>query len=712
MHNKVRPVLHLFRSVFLLCIAGVQVGWCGLSLPPVYQLLMLSGKPGKKIFIIGDSTVHRHTTPYLAQISDCGDDNPDGTTFEGWGDELGRYMVYPENCINNARQGANSETYKTPPDDETLGVDRNWQVTRQMIEDAGGGLLLIQFGSSNENSLADTWPERKTLFQNNLRFYIDEARALNALPILVTPPEGRDDGIDAPADGTHPDTRAPYPSYIAEVAAETGTEILDLQLKSNIEFAKYSDQVLLREFGDCRYTNGTTDRVHYEPHGAKKVAGWVTELACTTLTDPSLCHAFHTPVDRVIPEIDLIGDYSVTLPPGESFLDPGATALDDRNGDMTAAVATNGVVYSDDAGEYPVTYDVTDNSGNHAIQVTRMVRVTTGATVREDAQDGDTENWNVYTGTGEIHNLYDRDRHSRVIELAGDNGLDDGFRYFENQDWNTPGETVISWSMKYNEEFTFFVSVFLDDGAYKIFEYRPIDTDMELTTSGRYRFGLGSNVLDGRWHNFTRDLAADLHALDPEASIDHIIRIAIRGSGRVDDIITAERNPRSDFVFNGHRYEIVKTARNRQQAVDDARTKGGYLVNIGSIAENHAVYSRLFRYIAAEEYDDTSSPDGGGAAYAWIGANDTARESTWVWDNNDTQFWDGLADGQAVGGLFNNWGRSTDQVQHEPDNWNNIQDAGALAIERWPTDTGSLGQPSQWNDIDGTTALFYVIEYD
>jgi hypothetical protein len=57
-------------------------------------------------------------------------------------------------------------------------------------------------------------------------------------------------------------------------------------------------------------------------------------------------------------------------------------------------------VYTDDAGEYPITYDVQDNAGNSAIQLTRTVKVTTGMTIREDAEDRDTANWNVYSGNG------------------------------------------------------------------------------------------------------------------------------------------------------------------------------------------------------------------------------------------------------------------------------------------------------------------------
>jgi hypothetical protein len=318
---------------------------------------------------------------------------------------------------------------------------------------------------------------------------------------------------------------------------EHGVEILDLHQKTNSEFSKYSDARLLEEFGDCSYNNGYVDRVHYEPHGAKKVAGWVKELACTELTNKSLCAQFSTSNDRVIPTIILKGDYYVTLAPGETFSDPGATALDDIDGNITTAITVAGIVNSDEAGEYPITYDVQDSSGNRAIRVTRIVRINSGITIREDAEDGDTANWIVYTGAGNITNIFDLDRQSRVIELNGPNGTADGFRY--NIIWNETNEMVLSWSMKYSEDFTFFVSAETTDGS-RIFVYQPTDNSTEITDGGaRYQFSLGSDVIDGTWRTFTRDLDADLNVLDPDNELISITRIAIRGSGLVDDITTS-----------------------------------------------------------------------------------------------------------------------------------------------------------------------------
>ena len=102
------------------------------------------------------------------------------------------------------------------------------------------------------------------------------------------------------------------------------------------------------------------------------------------------------------------------------------------------------------------------------------------------------------------------------------------------------------------------------------------------------------------------------------------------------------------------------------------------------------------------EVDNTVAPDGGGGSYVWLGGNDLAEEGTWIWDGdndgNGTQFWQGAADGAPVGGLYNNWG-------NEPDDWNG-QDALGLSLNGWP-----LGVAGEWNDVDETNSLYFVIEY-
>ena len=170
-----------------------------------------------------------------------------------------------------------------------------------------------------------------------------------------------------------------------------------------------------------------------------------------------------------------------------------------------------------------------------------------------------------------------------------------------------------------------------------------------------------------------------------------------------------EDNP-GKFEFGNHSYLIVKSAKTYSEAKTAAESKSGYLVHINSKEENDKVYNELINYIKESEFAASSAADGGGASYVWIGANDIKNEGNWLWIDDQTLFWQGDKNGQAVNNLFNNWGKTSQQ--NEPDDWQNKQDAAAIALTKWPKGSGKLGSASQWNDIDINNKLFYVIEFD
>ncbi|NAS14348.1 immunoglobulin-like domain-containing protein [Poritiphilus flavus] len=81
-------------------------------------------------------------------------------------------------------------------------------------------------------------------------------------------------------------------------------------------------------------------------------------------------------VDNIPPVITLLGDDPLTLELGEPYVDPGVSAADNVDGDISAdVIADSSNVDNNTVGEYTVTYDVADAAGNDAAQVTRTVRV-------------------------------------------------------------------------------------------------------------------------------------------------------------------------------------------------------------------------------------------------------------------------------------------------------------------------------------------------
>jgi hypothetical protein len=83
------------------------------------------------------------------------------------------------------------------------------------------------------------------------------------------------------------------------------------------------------------------------------------------------------PGDIDAPTIRLLGQNSFSLVVGDSYLDPGASATDAVDGDLSSRIVITNPVDTAVIGTYTVTYDVADRSGNKAAPVTRRVTVAT-----------------------------------------------------------------------------------------------------------------------------------------------------------------------------------------------------------------------------------------------------------------------------------------------------------------------------------------------
>lgn len=126
------------------------------------------------------------------------------------------------------------------------------------------------------------------------------------------------------------------------------------------------------------------------------------------LTIKDTCTIHKQTLDTTKPVVKLKGNNNITLYVGDKFTDPGATATDDRDGDLTSAIEIAGKVDTNKEGTYTLTYKVKDKSGNEA-SVTRTVKVTkksnSGNTTNENTvSGGNTTNGNTSSGgntTGE-----------------------------------------------------------------------------------------------------------------------------------------------------------------------------------------------------------------------------------------------------------------------------------------------------------------------
>lgn len=135
--------------------------------------------------------------------------------------------------------------------------------------------------------------------------------------------------------------------------------------------------------GDVSLANG---RVEFTPDegftGIAKFTYTVTDDGVTNLSaDPKTATATVSFIiaDEEQPVITLSGDQNMYLLKGKSYSEPGFSAEDETDGDLTNEVTVTGSVDTGTIGTYVLRYNVADSGGNHAVAVTRTVQVVSAA---------------------------------------------------------------------------------------------------------------------------------------------------------------------------------------------------------------------------------------------------------------------------------------------------------------------------------------------
>lgn len=79
-------------------------------------------------------------------------------------------------------------------------------------------------------------------------------------------------------------------------------------------------------------------------------------------------------IDDISPIIKLKGEKIITIYQNEKYEDPGFSAVDEIDGDLTHNVEINGKVNTEKVGEYIIKYKVEDKNNNKT-EVTRTIKV-------------------------------------------------------------------------------------------------------------------------------------------------------------------------------------------------------------------------------------------------------------------------------------------------------------------------------------------------
>jgi endonuclease I len=164
-------------------------------------------------------------------------------------------------------------------------------------------------------------------------------------------------------------------------SSETTIPVITLVGNTTINLTEgdtYTDQgatALDNVDGNLTSSIVTTGTVNTALAGTYTVNYNVSDEAGNAATQVSRTVIVAVPVDNTAPIITLVGNATINLIVGDTYNEQGATAIDNLDGNLTTSVITTGTVNTALAGTYTVNYNVSDEAGNAATQVSRTVIV-------------------------------------------------------------------------------------------------------------------------------------------------------------------------------------------------------------------------------------------------------------------------------------------------------------------------------------------------
>jgi lysophospholipase L1-like esterase len=215
-----------------------------------------------KIWLCGDSTIAIKQTSAYPET--------------GWGMPFAYFWDSTAQVVNLAKNGRSTKTFFK----ENL-----WQ---QVLDGAQeGDFVFIQFGHNDEVESKKGSYTTPTEFKFNLTKFVNEARALKATPILLTPVARR--SFDT--SGILEDTHKQYSQLIKEVALAENVLFIDLDTKSRElyqQFGKDNSTLLflhLKAGEHPNYPTGKIDNTHFSELGARLIAQLVLKEVIALNTD-------------------------------------------------------------------------------------------------------------------------------------------------------------------------------------------------------------------------------------------------------------------------------------------------------------------------------------------------------------------------------------------------------------------------------------------
>ena len=222
----------------------------GLLVPLALMLAGARFQAPVTVYIAGDSTAAQKTA----------DKRPE----TGWGEMLGQYFRSDEVRIaNRALNGRSTKSFVS---------EGHWRAITDSLH--AGDYVFIQFGHNDESpDKGDRYSPPDT-FKANLTRMVNEVRAKQAIPVLLTPVYRR----KFDANGRVADTHGQYPDLTRVVATALAVPLIDMHHASADIIASYgadsSAKLFLQlEKGEHpNYPDGVHDNTHFRPLGAELMA--------------------------------------------------------------------------------------------------------------------------------------------------------------------------------------------------------------------------------------------------------------------------------------------------------------------------------------------------------------------------------------------------------------------------------------------------------
>jgi lysophospholipase L1-like esterase len=142
-------------------------------------------------------------------------------TRSGYGDALCARFTSEVTCVNLARGGRSSSSFR---------AEGRWDEVQKMLREGSqfsANYVLVQFGHNDQPGKAPRSTDLVTEFPANMARYAAEAKALGAVPVLVTPLTRRSFKGDYLKDDL-----APWAAATRKVAANEHVALLDLNADS------------------------------------------------------------------------------------------------------------------------------------------------------------------------------------------------------------------------------------------------------------------------------------------------------------------------------------------------------------------------------------------------------------------------------------------------------------------------------------------------